>query len=65
MGSCLTKKQIRIIFLASEGLKDSEICEELSISENTLKDHWRRIKDRLEARTRAQVIAKASKLGVL
>ena len=65
MGTGLTRRQRHIIKLASEGYIDKEISDQLSISQNTLKDHWRRIRIRLEAKNKAHVIGKSAKLGII
>ena len=57
----LTPKEIEVLRLLTTGAKNRRICEELQISENTVKWHMSRIFQKLgaENRTEAAMIAKA------
>ncbi len=57
----LTPKEIEVLRILTTGAKNREICEELQISENTVKWHMSRIFQKLgaENRTEAAMIAKS------
>jgi DNA-binding CsgD family transcriptional regulator/PAS domain-containing protein len=53
----LTGRESEICDLAREGLGDREIADELYISPHTVKAHMKKIHEKLEVHTRAQLIA--------
>lgn len=53
----LTKREIEIVSLISQGLSNKKIAERLSISENTVKDHIKNISEKLNVRSRGEIIA--------
>jgi len=61
----LTPRQESVLELAAEGLTDRQIAERLHISGSTVGFHMQKLKDRLEARTRTELIAKAIRAGVI
>lgn len=58
----LSKRQIEIMKLLSDGLKNSEIAAQLQISENTVKLHVSDILKRLRLKTRTQAALLAARL---
>lgn len=56
----LTERQTEILDLASRGARDSEIAEKLGISVRTVGAHFRQIYETLQARSRAEAVAKYS-----
>lgn len=52
----LTDREIDVVGLWSRGLTDHEICEELSISKNTLKKHMANIFGKLEISSRVELL---------
>jgi DNA-binding NarL/FixJ family response regulator len=60
-----TPRQERVLELAAQGLTNKEIGERLYISESTVRFHIQRLKERLGARTKTELIAKAIRAGVI
>ncbi|MDX1544872.1 MAG: LuxR C-terminal-related transcriptional regulator [Christiangramia sp.] len=54
--SKLTKREKEILVVFSKGLKQQEIADELYISVQTLRTHWKNIKKKLGIRSLAEVI---------
>lgn len=54
----LSRRLIEVITLAQSGLGDREISAQLGISVNTIKVHWRRLRERYGANNRSEVIAR-------
>ncbi len=63
--SRITSRQERIIELAAGGMTNRAIAEQLFISEATVRFHIQKAKERLGARTRAELVAKAIRLGLI
>jgi DNA-binding CsgD family transcriptional regulator len=61
----LSERESEIIALACEGLTDKEICRKLAISMTTVRTYWSRVRDKLGAANRAQIIAKVVASGGL
>ncbi len=61
----LSPRQERILELAAEGLTNRAIGERLYISESTVRFHIQKLKARYGARTRAELVARAIRLGVI
>lgn len=53
----LTKREIEIVSLISQGLSNKKIAKSLSISENTVKDHIKNIAEKMNVRSRGEIIA--------
>jgi DNA-binding CsgD family transcriptional regulator len=53
----LSKREIEIVRLISEGLTNKEIAERLFISESTVKDHIKNIMKKMGTRSRNEIIA--------
>ena len=60
-----TPRQERVLDLAAEGLTYHEIGERLFISESTVRFHMQKLKAKLGARTKTDLIAKAIRAGIL
>ena len=56
----LSPRQTEIMHLAAEGLTDKEIAQRTGLSLGTLRSHWDRMRARLNARSRGEVIARAA-----
>ena len=54
----LTDRQRRMIELASQGHTDKEISQEMGLSMGTLRTYWDRMRRKLDARSRSELIAK-------
>lgn len=54
----LTRREIEILELAAQGLTNSGIAEQLDIVEETVKFHFRGIREKLNTRSRADAIAR-------
>jgi len=60
-GDRLTQREEEILTLLAQGRSNREIGEALTISENTVKFHTKHILDKLHLRSRAEVVAYASR----
>jgi DNA-binding NarL/FixJ family response regulator len=61
----LTPRELEIVRLASEGLRNREIAERLSITEGTVKIHLHNIYEKLDVTGRAQLILYATRQGLV
>lgn len=62
---CLTPREIDCLSWLAHGLRASEICWRLKISEKTFEKHIASLKCKLKSRTRDQALAKAILLGLI
>lgn len=60
----LTPREREVFFLASRGLKNSEIASELYLSEKTIKTHLRNIYNKLSLASKAELRLFAVKMGL-
>lgn len=60
----LTPREREVFFLASRGLKNAEIAEELYLSEKTIKTHLRNIYNKLNLASKAELRLFAVKMGL-
>jgi two-component system response regulator DevR len=60
----LTPREREVFFLASRGLKNSEIAAELYLSEKTIKTHLRNIYNKLDLASKAELRLFAVKMGL-
>jgi two-component system response regulator DevR len=60
----LTPREREVFFLASRGLKNSEIATELYLSEKTIKTHLRNIYNKLDLASKAELRLFAVKMGL-
>jgi ATP/maltotriose-dependent transcriptional regulator MalT len=63
--SGLTKRQMEILLLLSEGLTNKEIAEKLFLSTRTVDMHVSHILERLNCRSRMEAMNKAKEIGLL
>ena len=61
----LSEREIEVLRLIADGLSNKEIAEKLFIAEGTAKNHVSNILSTLEARDRAQAVARAKELNLL
>ncbi len=61
----LTDRELDVLRLVVNGLRNKEIAAALGISENTVKFHLRNILDKLHAHSRAEAVARAVREGLL
>jgi DNA-binding NarL/FixJ family response regulator len=60
----LTPREREVFFLASRGLKNSEIAADLYLSEKTIKTHLRNIYNKLDLTSKAELRLFAVKMGL-
>lgn len=51
-------RQLDLLHLAAQGLTDKEIAKELAISTETVRSHWKRLRERFSSSSRTQIVAK-------
>ena len=61
----LTPRQLEVLQLVSEGLRNAEIGERLVLSERTVDHHVQAVLRKLRVRSRAQASAQAVRLGLV
>jgi DNA-binding NarL/FixJ family response regulator len=61
----LTERELEVLALVTQGLRNKEIAAELGISENTAKYHLRNILEKLHAGSRAELAARAVREGLV
>jgi two-component system NarL family response regulator len=61
----LTPREREVFFLASRGLRNSEIASELYLSEKTIKTHLRNIYNKLNLTSKAELRLFAVRMGLL
>jgi DNA-binding CsgD family transcriptional regulator len=59
----LTARELEILHLLGEGLRNATIAERLFLSERTIENHVSAILRKLSARSRAEAVAEARRLG--
>jgi LuxR family maltose regulon positive regulatory protein len=64
-GESFHHREVQILRLISEGLRNREIGQRLFLSEETVKWYLKRLYCKLDVRTRTEAIASARKLGLL
>jgi DNA-binding NarL/FixJ family response regulator len=61
----LTTRELEVLALIAEGLRNAEVAERLFLSRKTVDHHVSAILRKLGVRTRAQASAEAGRLGIL
>jgi DNA-binding NarL/FixJ family response regulator len=61
----LSEREIEVLRLIAQGRSNKEIAEALVIAEGTAKNHVSNILSKLDARDRAQAVARGQELGLL
>ncbi len=61
----LSTRELQVLELVAEGRSNRDIAAVLHISEFTVKNHVRRILEKLGAASRTQAVAEAARMGVL
>jgi DNA-binding CsgD family transcriptional regulator len=61
----LTKRELEVLQLIAEGLRNAEIAERLVVSQRTIDHHVSAILRKLDAKTRGEATAKTARLGLL
>ncbi len=61
----ITQREYEVLQLLARGMSNQEIAEALFISESTVKTHVSKLMDKLDARSRTQVVLKGQALHIL
>jgi DNA-binding CsgD family transcriptional regulator len=61
----ITRRELEILELISQGLSNREIAEHLFVSENTVKTHSSRLFDKLSAKRRTQAVQIGKEIGLI
>jgi DNA-binding CsgD family transcriptional regulator len=61
----MTARELEVLALVAEGLRNAEIAERLFVSEKTVGHHVSAILRKLDVRTRSQAGAEAARLGIV
>lgn len=61
----ISRRELEVLQLMSEGLSNQEIAAQLFVSLNTVKTHSSRLFEKLEVRRRTQAIEKGKRLGLI
>jgi DNA-binding CsgD family transcriptional regulator len=61
----LSKRELEVLELMSQGLSNGEISSRLYVSINTIKTHSSKVFEKLDVKRRTQAIEKAKRLGVI
>jgi PAS domain S-box-containing protein len=60
----LSRQEEQVLVLSMSGLGDREVGEAMSLSTETVRTYWKRIRKKLDGGTRAEIIALLSQRGV-
>ncbi len=64
-GSGMSKRELEVLQLMTEGHSNQQIADQLYVSLNTIKTHNSRIFEKLDVKSRTQAIEKAKRLGLI
>jgi DNA-binding NarL/FixJ family response regulator len=62
--AALTPRELEVVALLAEGLRNSEIADRLVLSPRTVDHHVSSVLSKLDARTRSEAVAAAIRLGL-
>lgn len=62
-GYRLSNQEERILNMSMTGLSDKQIADELSLSTETVRTYWKRIRAKVGGATRAQLVAKVARVA--
>ena len=65
LGADLTERELEVLRLLACGASTDEIVDELVISVHTVRNHIRNILTKLQARSRLEAVAVATRIGLL
>ena len=65
MAASLTRRELEILELISEGLTMRQVATRLGISPRTVETHVAKLYRKLSVRTRVQAVARAASLGLI
>jgi DNA-binding CsgD family transcriptional regulator len=60
-----TRRELEVLQLLAQGLTNRQMAERLGVSEHTVKFHVTALLGKFDARTRAEAVARAIRLGLL
>ena len=61
----ITRRELEILELISQGMSNREIAQKLFVSENTVKTHSSRVLDKLGAKRRTQAVQLGKQFGLI
>lgn len=61
----LSRRELEILRLLAEGLANQQICQRLTLSQNTAKTHIRHILEKLDSQNRLQAVSRARELKLI
>jgi two-component system, NarL family, response regulator LiaR len=61
----ISKRELEVLQLMSEGLSNGEIAEKLFVSLHTIKSHSSKLFEKLDVKRRTQAIEKAKRLNII
>lgn len=61
----LTPQQERVLVLVASGLTNQQVADRLYLSESTVRFHLQRLRETVGARTRSELVAKATRLRLV
>ena len=61
----ISKRELEVLQLMSDGLSNGEIAEKLFVSLNTIKSHSSNLFEKLDVKRRTQAVEKAKRLNII